>query len=74
MRYLPHTKEDIKEMLEVVGVDTVDGLFEAIPESCRNKEPMNLPKAMSEWELNAPMDSLAATMAPSSEYRVFIGA
>lgn len=74
MRYLPHTQEDIKEMLEVIGVDTVDELFEAIPDACRNKEPLNLPKAMSEWELNAHMDALAATMAPSSEYRVFIGA
>ncbi len=74
MRYLPHTPEDIKEMLEVIGVKTVDALFEAIPESCRSKEPLNLPRAMSEWDLNAHMDALAATMAPSSEYRVFIGA
>ena len=74
MRYLPHTPEDIKEMLDVIGVDTVDALFDAIPESCRSKESMNLPKAMSEWDLNAHMDALAATMAPSSEYRVFIGA
>lgn len=74
MRYLPHTQEDITEMLKVIGVDTVDALFDAIPEACRITEPMNLPKAMSEWELNAHMDALAATMAPSSEYRVFIGA
>ncbi|WP_300668575.1 aminomethyl-transferring glycine dehydrogenase subunit GcvPA [Desulfoluna sp.] len=74
MRYLPHTQEDIKEMLSVIGVDTVEALFDAIPASCRTTKPMNLPAAMSEWDLNAHMDALAATMASSREYRVFIGA
>ncbi|VFQ46079.1 aminomethyl-transferring glycine dehydrogenase subunit GcvPA [Desulfoluna butyratoxydans] len=74
MRYLPHTPEDIHEMLKVIGVDTVDDLFHTIPAACRSSKPMDLPPAMSEWDLNAHMDSLAATMASSSEYRVFIGA
>ncbi|SCY58741.1 aminomethyl-transferring glycine dehydrogenase subunit GcvPA [Desulfoluna spongiiphila] len=74
MRYLPHTPEDIHEMLKVIGVDTVDDLFHTIPDACRNSTPMDLPPAMSEWDLNAHMDSLAATMASSNEYRVFIGA
>ena len=74
MRYLPHTPEDIQEMLKVIGVGSLDDLFSDIPGGCLNREPLNLPKAMSEWELNAHMDALAATMAPSGEYRVFIGA
>lgn len=74
MRYLPHTPEDIHEMLKVIGVDTVDDLFHTIPDACRSSKPMDLPPVMSEWDLNAHMDSLAATMASSNEYRVFIGA
>ena len=74
MRYLPHTQEDIAEMLKVIGVESIDDLFSAIPEACRSKEPMGIPSAMSEWDLNAHMDALSATMASSSDYRVFIGA
>ena len=32
MRYLPHTEEEIRAMLERIGVAHVDTLFEAIPE------------------------------------------
>jgi glycine dehydrogenase subunit 1 len=74
MRYLPHTPEDIGEMMKTVGVDSLDDLFEIIPEDCRcNCEP-NLPEALTEWELNDHIDTLCNTMAVSPEYKVFMGA
>ena len=33
-RYLPMTEQDQKEMLETIGVSTVDELFSDIPEKC----------------------------------------
>jgi glycine dehydrogenase subunit 1 len=74
MRYLPHTPEDIAEMLDAVGVESLDGLFASIPADCRRSAPMALPHALSEWELNAHIDRLAERMAAGPGYRVFIGA
>ncbi|MCP4106074.1 MAG: aminomethyl-transferring glycine dehydrogenase subunit GcvPA [Desulfobacteraceae bacterium] len=74
MRYLPHTKEDISSMLKVVGVKSLDDLFTCIPEDCRRKGSLNLPGPLTEWELNKAMDDLAASMAVSPEYKVFMGA
>ena len=74
MRYLPHTGEDIESMLQVVGRDSLDGLFSMVPEDCRHTGNLNLPEPLTEWELNDLMGALSGTMAVSPEYRVFIGA
>ncbi len=74
MRYLPQTREDIDRMLQVVGVNDLDGLFSGIPEDCRRKEDLNLPEPLTEWELNRRMDEMAAAMAVAPQYKVFMGA
>ncbi len=74
MRYLPHTPEDIQAMLEVVGVKSLDALFENIPDNCRSKSELNLPPPLTEWELNDHIDKLCRSMAVSPEYTVFMGA
>ena len=74
MLYLPHTGEDIASMLQIVGVDDLDGLFLTVPADCRCKEDLNLPEAFSEWELNDHMAALSHSMAVSPEYKVFTGA
>lgn len=74
MRYLPHTSEDISEMLKVVGVTGLEDLFLSIPEDCRRKTNLNLPSPLTEWELDEMMASLAKSMAVSPEYNVFLGA
>ena len=60
MRYLPHTLEQIQQMLAVVGADSLESLFSGIPEECRRLQEMNLPEALSEWALNRYMDGLSA--------------
>ena len=74
MRYLPHTHEDVVEMLQVVGAATLDDLFSSIPEDCRFKGELDLPPDMTEWELAEHMAALAGRMASPPEYRVFVGA
>jgi len=74
MLYLPHTDEDIASMLQVVGVDNLDDLFSTVPVDCRFKGDLNLPEALSEWELNDHMAALSNNMAVSPEYKVFLGA
>jgi glycine dehydrogenase subunit 1 len=74
MIYLPHTREDIFSMLQVLGVDNLDDLFSTVPEDCRFNGDLNLPEAMNEWELNDHMSTLSHTMAVSPKYKVFLGA
>ncbi len=74
MLYLPHTSEDIASMLQAVGVDNLEGLFATVPENCRCTSDLNLPEALTEWELNDHMEALSASMAVSPEYKVFMGA
>ena len=50
-RYIPHTEEDIKLMLNKIGVNSVDDLFAEIPEQVRLKGDYNIPSAMSEVEI-----------------------
>ena len=49
-KYFPHTEKDIKEMLSVIGVNTIDDLFSDIDPSLKGKE-FNLPSSMNEIEL-----------------------
>jgi glycine dehydrogenase subunit 1 len=74
MRYLPHTSADESEMLKAVGAGSLEDLFAAIPPDCRRKSPMVLPQPLSEWELDAHIDRLAAKTAAGPNSRVFLGA
>jgi len=74
MRYLPHTPEDIEEMLQVVGVESIDDLFSTVPSEFRTETPLDLPAPLSEWELNDHMDSLASLQSTNPRANVFLGA
>ncbi len=74
MRYLPHTNEDVKEMLQVVGAKSMDDLFPTIPEDLKLKKDLDLPEALTEWELDEHMDKLASSMAVAPDYKIFLGA
>ncbi|MDD2462712.1 MAG: aminomethyl-transferring glycine dehydrogenase subunit GcvPA [Desulfobulbus sp.] len=74
MRYLPHTPEEINDMLAVVGTESLDGLFDSVPAECRMTASWNLPQPKSEWQLNDHMRALAATMRVDEGDKVLIGA
>ena len=75
MRYLPHTEEDIKEMLEAIGVEDLDDLFRQIPQDCKRKEPLEIPGPLNEWELKRHVRALANEMLRGEEEgMVFLGA
>ena len=74
MRYLPHTPEDIAAMSEAIGIKSLEDLFPTVPHDCRRSGELKLPQALTEWELNNHIDRLAATMAVSPQYKIFLGA
>ncbi|HVU01762.1 MAG TPA: aminomethyl-transferring glycine dehydrogenase subunit GcvPA [Polyangiaceae bacterium] len=59
MRYLPHTEEEIREMLAVIGKASVDDLFTSIPEEARFQGSLQVPPALSEPALMAHLSELA---------------
>jgi glycine dehydrogenase subunit 1 len=72
MRYLPKSTSERREMLDAVGVPSIETLFESIPEQFRLKEPLNLPAAMSEQEI---IEYFRARAAENSVgYTSFLGA
>lgn len=58
-KYLPQTPEDIQEMLQVIGVSSIDNLYADVPESVRLKGDYDIPKAMSEVEVRRYFGQLA---------------
>ena len=57
-KFLPHTSEDIQQMLDRIGIKDLDGLYAEVPESIRFKEEYELPEAMSELEIRAFFEKL----------------
>ncbi|MEK7842430.1 MAG: aminomethyl-transferring glycine dehydrogenase subunit GcvPA, partial [Deltaproteobacteria bacterium] len=74
MSYIPHTEKDVQEMLKVIGAESVEDLFKAIPDNLRVKKPLNLPAPLSEQELIQEMTTLSRKNATVEEYVSFLGA
>ncbi|WP_232699623.1 aminomethyl-transferring glycine dehydrogenase subunit GcvPA [Brevibacillus daliensis] len=73
-RYLPTTEEDKKEMLDFLGVSSVDELFSDIPEEVRFQGMMKLDEALSEPDLVKFMSGLANKNANFTTHVNFLGA
>lgn len=58
--YVPNTKEEQLKMLNAIGLNSMDELFEAIPEQVKLNFPLDIPKGMSEMEVSGRMRSIAA--------------
>ncbi len=74
MRYLPHTRQDIQQMLEVIGVSGIDDLFGTIPGDFRLNEALPLPPGMDENTLLKHVKGLAAGNRGAALKAAFIGA
>ncbi len=74
MRYLPHTEEEIAEMLAVTGQQSLDELFGHIPENVRYQGQIDIPGPLSEWELTTHLEDLGRSMFTGSSRAVLIGA
>lgn len=73
MRYLPHTEQDRQEMLDVLGIKSVEELFSEIPEKARLRKELELPRAISEPELWQHMKNLSAANSSMEDLVCFMG-
>ena len=47
MKYFPHTPDDIRQMLEVIGVNSLDDLYAEVPEELKLHRELQIPEAKS---------------------------
>ncbi len=71
--YTPNTDHDRQQMLEAIGVSSVEELFKDIPEGYAT-DSLDLPPALSEPELMAYAQELAARNMVPGDYACFLGA
>ncbi|HSW93132.1 MAG TPA: aminomethyl-transferring glycine dehydrogenase subunit GcvPA [Gammaproteobacteria bacterium] len=51
MPFIPHTKDDVARMLDVIGASSIDQLFDEIPANLRVSRLPPIPPALTEMEL-----------------------
>jgi glycine dehydrogenase subunit 1 len=71
MPFIPHTEADIKAMLEAIGVQSIEQLFDEIPAALRARGLSQVPEGLCEMEITRLMQSRAAQ---DGTYTNFIGA
>lgn len=71
MPFIPHTDEDVQEMLAAIGVESIDDLFDEIPQALRCGELEEIPPGLPEMEVSRLMQRRART---DGQPLCFIGA
>ena len=73
MSYLPQTESERRQMLEAIGVSSVDDLFTDVPQSVRDPQ-LSLPRPLSELELIRDLRELSEQNVDLDHYASFLGA
>lgn len=63
MPFIPHTEADVAEMLEAIGVESIETLFDEIPRELMIDELDGVPPALTEMEIARLMRERAAADA-----------
>ncbi|WP_151733810.1 aminomethyl-transferring glycine dehydrogenase subunit GcvPA [Paenibacillus tengchongensis] len=73
-RYLPMTEQDRQEMMETVGIRSIEELFADIPQSVRYQGTLPMSEALDEYALLRHMKELADKNANFDTHASFLGA
>jgi glycine dehydrogenase subunit 1 len=73
-RFIPNASEDIGEMLEVIGVPSIDRLFDSIPDDVKLDRLLDIPGPWSEIESRRWFRALAAKNKTAADHVSFLGA
>jgi glycine dehydrogenase subunit 1 len=73
MPYVPHADEDIRQMLAVMGLNSVDQLFDHLPANVRLGRDIDLPLGLSEEEVRGWFGCVAARNHGQGELVSFLG-
>ena len=73
MSYIPHTDAERQQMLDAIGVTTIEDLFEAVPAGHRFPR-LDLPAPLSELEVSQEMSAMAEANEHGGDFALFLGA
>ncbi|WP_018963337.1 aminomethyl-transferring glycine dehydrogenase subunit GcvPA [Coprothermobacter platensis] len=73
MQYVPHTKEEIKDMLNAIGLHNVDELFADIPSEALLKRHLNIQGGWDEEHLRSYFRQAAIQLPDASRAVYFLG-
>jgi glycine dehydrogenase subunit 1 len=73
-RYTSATDADRREMLDAIGVGSMEDLFAEVPAGVRLERPLDLPEGMAEQEVVDHLSALAARNRHCDEEVSFLGA
>ncbi|HET9958294.1 MAG TPA: aminomethyl-transferring glycine dehydrogenase subunit GcvPA [Polyangiaceae bacterium] len=73
MRYLPHTPEEIQDMLSTIGRGSLDDLFATVPEAVRFQGSLDVEPALDEASLMSHLEDLAGKNT-GARWLSFLGA
>ncbi len=73
MPYLFNTLAEQREMLAAIGAESLEELFQLVPESLRLRRPLEIPPALSEIELTQELTALAAKNRDATNMACFLG-
>ncbi|MEJ2530049.1 MAG: glycine dehydrogenase, partial [Gammaproteobacteria bacterium] len=59
MPFIPHTEEEVRQMLAAIGAASIEDLFDEIPQELRFDGLREMPQAMSEMDVARLMESRA---------------
>jgi glycine dehydrogenase subunit 1 len=74
MRYLPLTPADRQDMLQRIGVSSIDQLFTDVPEAARLDGPVDFPAHQTELQVERALSKLAGENTAASSVPFFVGA
>ena len=57
-KYFPHTDDDLQQMMQRVGISSLDDLYAEVPEAIRFRGDYDLPDEMSETEVRQVFEQL----------------
>lgn len=70
--YIPHTKEDVEEMLKYIGVNSIKDLYADVPVTI--KSDLRIPESLDEFSVKSHVEQLANENVSLKDFSVFIGA
>jgi glycine dehydrogenase subunit 1 len=73
VRFAPHTEEDVREMLDALGLSSIDDLYSHVPPQVVLDRPLDLPDGVSEIELLEDLRALAARNRHADDLVCFMG-
>jgi len=73
--YIPNSLPELKQkMMQEIGIKNIEELYADIPEKYHLKKPLNLPEALSEFEIKQHVETLLSKNKTCNDLSVFLGA